>query len=654
MKNRKIKLSILTRIAILFLDALIVSVVIIMLLSHSYMVMNAAIQAGDFARAVAMGAGASLGTDGDFSLLFKDAELRRKTHDAFRFICEKTGIRYLYLYTVDEEGVKHYIVCAAKDDEEDRRMNEEYGFGSKSSRPLFDGEKAVLSGKASETFEYISNDYGEVYQYVVPAYNTEDINALIGVDYPADGISVIARKNVMQLILQGAVVVGLAYVLSLLFIRILVIKPIKILSGKMKNFIDDRKAGMPSENANHLFEDEMTDIEGSFNKMARDISDYVQDIEKLSEEKTEVRTQFDIAHKIQSGIIPRESFFKGNGYGMFGIEKPAREVGGDFYNVFYLDKENICVVAGDISGKGIAAALVMFMIMTAIKEKLSAGISLADTLNRLNQEMYLKNPENMFATVFVMKMNVRTGAVSFANAGHNPPILLSGSPSLLEMNAGTPLGLFEDSRIIEEKLQVGVGEGILIYTDGITESINSERQQYGGERLCSAVMDSYKRNGCSYDERALVYDIEDSVGSFSGSGDQFDDMTCCALVRNEYKEKPDMETYEVFKNTILTSFGNNEKTRRWILACEEIYVNIISYSGADNVSIRFERREATCSVTFFDDGMAFDPNKADVGKKEFEELDSGGMGIMLAGKCAKEMIYNRIEGINVMTLRFEC
>ena len=642
------------RIAILFSVALILSVPITMALNHKFMMKNAAIQAGETAEVAAAGARAYLEDMADYDDLMKDARLRKEAHDAFRFICSETGIRYMYLYKIDEEEIKHLIVCAAGDEEDDLRLSRDFAFGSEARRPVYESERKVMSGEVYEAFEFIDDEYGNVCQYVVPAFDDEERNILIGVDYSVDRITDIARKNVMMLIFQGAIMIGLAFVIAMLLVSSLVIKPIKLLSGRMNNFVNDRNSRVPYVKAEHRFEDEISDMEDSFDKMAVDISDYVDNIERLSDEKAEVRTQMDIARKIQCGIIPSESVLKGNGYEISGVEKPAREVGGDFYDIFYLDKENVCVVAGDVSGKGIVAALVMLMVRTAIQEKVRAGVSLSDTLNRINQELYLKNPENMFITAFLMSMNIRTGEVRYANAGHNPPVLLTDSPSYLKVNPGIAMGVFDDSRIIEEEIKLGPGEGILIYTDGITEAVNTGRAQYGEERLRTAILTSCRENG-GYDARRLVSDVVASVDGFSKDAEQFDDMTCCAVIHKGYVEqdRPDLESFGTVKDTLISSFGNNEKTRSWILACEEIHTNIVDYSGADHVSFRFERRGDNCSVTFIDNGVYFNPKKATVRTKEFEELDSGGMGILFARKIAKEMVYDRVADTNVLTLRFE-
>ncbi len=656
-EKKKIRFSILLRIASLFLIAIVVSEILTMTVSHRFMMKDAARQAGHAAEVVATAVKIALGSKDAAYALMEDEELREKIHGTFRYICSKTNVEYLYLYTIDENDVKHYIILASADEEDDREMNEEYGFGSDNTRPVYEAERNVMRGDLEDDFEFIVNDYGDVCMYVVPIKDREDnIIALIGVDYDMTSITDIARRNTRIQFFLGALVFGFAYVSALWLIRHLVITPLSVLSENMQNFVKNRKDHVSVGKRRIIFEDEITDIEGSFDKMAGDITQYVDDIERLAEEKSQNQAQFDVARKIQNGIIPMECSFSGNEHEVYACEHPAREVGGDFYDVFRLDENNLVAVVGDISGKGISAALFMVMVRTAIREKLRSGSTPAEALTWINREICLSNPENMFATVFALVFNLKTGAVKYANAGHNPPILLKDGPELLKMKTGTALGLFEDALIVDEEIRFSDGEGILIYTDGITEAVNKDKEHFGFERLNEVIINHRLANNNAYIPRTLVKGIVGSVKEFSKGLEQFDDITCSALVYSVKEHEaitPDIASFKSVKQAIIDSLDNSEGTRKIILACEEIFANIADYSRADDVYFTCKRAGNIYSVMFADNGIPFDPTSANIRKKEFEELDKGGMGIMIARKNSKEMIYNRIYDRNVLTLSFE-
>ena len=402
----------------------------------------------------------------------------------------------------------------------------------------------------------------------------------------------------------------------------------------------------------------MTDIENAFDQMTKDINHYVSDIEALTRERLFNQTQLDVASKIQSGIVPGEYLLSDDRFEVYGCMYAAREVGGDFYDIYRLDDRRIGVVIGDISDKGITAALFMSMVKTTIQEKLKAGLGLADALNRVNQELCESNPENMFATVFALILDTETGIVSFANAGHEKPLMLGKEPSYLNVMCGIALGLFEDSDIVEEKLVLRDGDGILLYTDGITEAIDKDRRQYGNVRLREAVSREYREDTHSYDARTLVVNVVASVREYTSGLEQFDDITCLALIyRNpecvHMPLTPDITSFDTLKDYILSSLGENAHTKKIILACEEIFSNIVSYSKADQVSFSGRRCQDTLLVTFEDNGIPFDPLKVREECREFEALDQGGMGIMFARRNSRSMVYSRIDGRNVLLMVFD-
>ena len=300
----------------------------------------------------------------------------------------------------------------------------------------------------------------------------------------------------------------------------------------------------------------------------------------------------------------------------------------------------------------------MAMVKTSIKEKLRAGRGLAETLNLVNRELCISNPGNMFATVFAMTLHPETGIVTYANGGHEAPLMLGQDPSFRKVASGIAIGLFEDSDIDEEKLVLRSGDGMLLYTDGITEAIDADRQMYGKNRLRETVSRGHREDVHSYDARALVTDTVESVIAYTSGMEQFDDITCLAVIYKDAGEamktlSPDIESFEIVKDTILSSLGESDHTKRVILACEEIFVNIVHYAGADQISFGSKRIGNTWLVTYIDNGIAFDPVKAERKDLEFEKMDQGGMGIMAARMNSREMVYNRIDGRNVLTMVFD-
>ncbi len=654
--GKKAKISVMVRIIILFLIALILSLGVSFAVSYRFVRDNTLKEVSSIAQTVASVIDAAFYKNFTVKQLYNSEKEREYAHEVFRNICEDTGIRYLYLYTLNEDLQRSYIICAGGNDDDDKKIRENYGFGTVQNAEVYDGEIEVFNGSKESCYIYINNQYGDVCSYLMPINdNTGKIEAIIGVDYPTESISYLAVSNMAKYMIQDMLIIVIFFVIILIFLRRSVILPVSCLSQRMKSFVkdkDNKKLKLPAR----FFDDEITDIEVSFDVMAEDITRYLHDIENYSAERASNNAQLDIAKKIQEGIVPLEYSISGNEFEAFGCEHPAKDVGGDFYDIFRLDDDHICVVVGDISGKGVSAALFMVMVKTSIREKIKSGASLAEALNRVNHETALSNPEYMFATVFAMIFNTVTGKLTFANAGHNPPVLISSNSSFLDMKHGIALGLFDEDRIVDEETVLNDGEGILIYTDGITESVNQDKVQYGEESLLSKINEVYNSKEGPGMSRMLVNSVVASVEDFAKGLEQFDDITCTALIsyKNEkWDLSPDIGSFAAVKQTMLESLGDNDKTRKMILACEEMFSNIVNYSGADNVRFSCERRGDVYSVTLSDNGVPFDPVKITVKDRAFEDLDAGGMGIMLARNNSKEMIYSRVGGRNMLTLMFE-
>lgn len=221
--------------------------------------------------------------------------------------------------------------------------------------------------------------------------------------------------------------------------------------------------------------------------MAGDISNYINNIEQLTKERVETNVQLEIVRRIQHGLVPEKTELNSKNFTVSAVTKPAKKVGGDFYDCFQKDDDTLCIMIGDISGKGISAAIFMSMTKTMIREKLMAGLSPAETLNYVNDEICKQNPENIFATTFIAVLHAKTGELCYANAGHTWPLLLNDNPDFMETDNGIAIGLFEDAGIKDYSLHLSKNQGIMLYTDGITDANKADKTFFGTEGLLKAV-----------------------------------------------------------------------------------------------------------------------------------------------------------------------
>jgi len=274
--------------------------------------------------------------------------------------------------------------------------------------------------------------------------------------------------------------------------------------------------------------DELAQLATSFNKMAVDLEQYMQKLAETTAAKERIESELKIAHDIQMGILHKifPPFPEIRELEIFATLKPAKEVGGDFYDFYFIDNDHICFAVGDVSGKGVPAALFMAVSKTLLKMNANRGLSAAQLLSRVNQDLSQENPSLMFVTILLGILNIRSGELEYCNGGHLPAFRLptDGAVMELEMPAGIALGVMEDYVYQSKKIVLEQGEAILLYTDGVTEAMNHEEELFSDERL-KLSLSRLREKGL--DE--LVHGVKSEIESFSKGTAQSDDITMLAL-----------------------------------------------------------------------------------------------------------------------------
>jgi serine phosphatase RsbU (regulator of sigma subunit) len=245
-------------------------------------------------------------------------------------------------------------------------------------------------------------------------------------------------------------------------------------------------------------------------------------------EKQRIEESLKLAADIQMGMLPSTfpAFPERNDFDLFAGIIPAKEVGGDFYDFFLIDKKHLCFVIGDVSGKGIPAALFMALTKTQIKASSSRRRTPGDVLFRANNDLCHENESGMFCTLFYGIMNTETGEVTYANAGHNPPYLItnSGEPVQIESTGGIALGVMEEMEFESATFTISKGDSIFLYTDGVNEAMNEADEEYSYERL-----EDYLKENSTGSITDMVDRNLESVKEFAGTAPQSDDITVLAL-----------------------------------------------------------------------------------------------------------------------------
>lgn len=269
------------------------------------------------------------------------------------------------------------------------------------------------------------------------------------------------------------------------------------------------------------------DLEITINKTHDEIK--IQKKALLEHDKlVSIQRDLNVAREIQQGILPQifPPFPDRKDFDIYASMLAAKEVGGDFYDFFMIDNDRLGFVIGDVSGKGIPSAIFMAVSRTLIKATGLKGIQANECLFNVNNLLCSESVSCMFVTVFYGILNTRSGEIEYANAGHNPPYLVKsdGSIQALEPSGDIVLGVFEDHPFKVRKTQLNAGDGILLYTDGVTEAFNVNNEIYGEPRL-EKVISGLQNDAAS----SVISRINDDVSLFATGAEQSDDITALFL-----------------------------------------------------------------------------------------------------------------------------
>jgi sigma-B regulation protein RsbU (phosphoserine phosphatase) len=277
--------------------------------------------------------------------------------------------------------------------------------------------------------------------------------------------------------------------------------------------------------------DEVGKLADSFNYMKSSLKKYITELTETTAAKERIESELKIAHDIQMGMLHKlfPPFPERKEFDIYATLYPAREVGGDLYDFFFIDDDHICFTVGDVSGKGVPAAFFMAVSKTLIKTRATREVTPDVVLTRLNQDLSTDNPSMMFVTLFFAILNVRTGEVIYSNGGHNPPYLVTrkGFCTPLKNTAGMVLGVMEHATFESEAIFLEKGDKLFLYTDGVTEAINRNENLFSEKRLVDALTSCADMKA-----RKLVEEISRRVEAFTEGMEQFDDITMLALEFN--------------------------------------------------------------------------------------------------------------------------
>ena len=405
-----------------------------------------------------------------------------------------------------------------------------------------------------------------------------------------------------------------------------------------------------------------------FSSLSDDINSTVSTLKKyIAEAAARIDKELEYAKQIQLSALPCV-FPDTDEYSVYAQMIAAKEVGGDFYDFYSLDESTVFFLAADVSGKGIPAAMFMMTAKTIIKDLAERGLSVNEIFTLANEKLCENNESGMFVTAWMGKFDLTTGKLSYANAGHNPPIVVHGNGECeyLKSRPGFVLAGMDGIKYRENEITLKKGDRIFLYTDGVTEATDINETLYGENRLLA-----YMDNNKTLNAQALLSGLKEDIDRFAGDAPQFDDITMLIF---DYKEKEGAPLKEkifpaaknalpevmAFTEECLESFECPMKSSMTIcVAVEEIFVNIASYAyGAGNgngnasLAFGFEENERIMTLVIKDNGTPFNPLERDEPDISLsaDDREIGGLGIFITKKTMDTISYSYENGENVLTM----
>ncbi len=274
--------------------------------------------------------------------------------------------------------------------------------------------------------------------------------------------------------------------------------------------------------------DEVQMLTQSVDEMRLALKDYIVNITETTRAKERIESELKIAHAIQMSFLPKRfpPFPEQSSFDLFASLEPAKEVGGDLYDFFMLDKNHLFFSVGDVSDKGVPAALFMAVTKTLMKGIAEQGLTPAEILSRVNAELCQGNEASMFVTIACGILNLLTGDIQYSNAGHNPPVLLRAGqdPEWLSLPPGMVLGIMEEAVHETRDIRLNPGDKLLLYTDGVTEAMDAGQNLFSDERLLDEMA-----NLAIAEPRQMVEQLMALVQAHATETAQSDDITVLSL-----------------------------------------------------------------------------------------------------------------------------
>ena len=477
----------------------------------------------------------SNGQSGDYKEAFNELQT----------LCNSSGSAFIYVIQPDQTDYGHIKFILSVSNYEMDFVPYEFGYVRKTTNDEY--REKYRSLYEQRTFsEFVVRDKGEIetdphITALIPLRGSDNkVKGILCVQRQLDELKSIRNEFVNRVLFALILLSFLVIVGQSAYLHRTLLDPLSKIIDEAQRFARENVRGGKKLTDTITNTDEIGMLAGSIDQMEEKIQDYVDHITAITAERERIGTELALATRIQEDMLPNEfpAYPDRHEFDIYASMRPAKEVGGDFYDFFLIDDTHLAVVMADVSGKGIPAALFMMVSKIMIKNQAMTGDGPAKILEVVNDHICANNREEMFVTVWLGILDTETGVLTASNAGHEYPMVMKKGEGfeLLKDKHGFVIGGMPGLRHSEYEIRMEKGSKIFVYTDGLAEAQNAADEFYSSERAVNEL--NVCKNGSP---EFIVKWMERSVDKFVADAPQFDDLTMLCL---EYKGKEETKETE--------------------------------------------------------------------------------------------------------------
>ena len=517
--------------------------------------------------------------------------------------------------------------------------------------------------RGEEGFKHMNINGEDSYVFYKPLGQTGCSMAIVCPESDIFGGFDRLRNSVRAIVLVGLLL------MFYLFIRIITreLRPLRRLAYEAETIASGQ---FDAELPDFQRTDEIGQLSHSFGNMQQSLVKYIEELKNTTAQKASIESDLRIASDIQMGMLPERFPTREDrdDVQLYASLTPAKEVGGDLFD-FYFRDEKLFFCIGDVSGKGVPASLFMAVTRSTFRT-VSAHESMPDRIvTIMNKTIADMNKNHMFVTLFVGVLDLPTGRLHYCNAGHDAPLLVGAGMGELTCDPNIPVGFMSTWKYSLQQAHIFTGTTIFLFTDGLTEAMNAEYAQFQMERVNDVANRALAKQ--QQEPRQLIAQMTEAVHQFVGDAEQSDDLTMMAIqyikqqsdvkmrksivLPNDTQEVPRLNS---FIEEVCQTVGFDENVTMQVkVAVEEAVVNVMKYAypigQRGDVTIEAASNDVRLKITIIDCGKPFDPTvQGEVDTTlSAEQRNIGGLGIHIMRQNMDSINYERMDNLNVLTLR---